>query len=107
MDQHGTEPKPAGPVVSGVETVMPANAQNSIAAAPMPQSVDAVASTLDPTSVPSNADDADLIEKPWVAAVKRIIHTNQHDPYSQSNAMTLLRKDYMKKRYGEVIKNEK
>ena len=65
-------------------------------------------SHLIPASViPSNAEDADLIEKPWVLAVKRIINLNRNDPYSQSKAMTLLRKDYMKKRYGETIKNAK
>ena len=53
---------------------------------------------------PSIASDSDLIEKEWVDAAKAIIEDNRDDPYSQSRAMMLLRADYMKKRYGKVIK---
>lgn len=74
---------------------------------PQPAQSDDISHMLPPSAIPSNAEDADLIEKPWVLAVKRVIGLNRNDPYSQSKAMTLLRKDYMKKRYGETIKNAK
>lgn len=53
---------------------------------------------------PQLAGDADLIEDEWVEAAKRIMLENRHDPFSQNHAMNLLRKDYMKKRYGENIR---
>jgi hypothetical protein len=56
------------------------------------------------STIPQVASDADLIEDEWVAAVKKVIEEYQGDPYSQSKAMTLLRADYMKKRYNKDIK---
>jgi hypothetical protein len=54
--------------------------------------------------IPNVASDSDLIEKEWVAIMKRIILENKDDPYRLSRAITLLRADYMKKRYGKDIK---
>lgn len=55
-------------------------------------------------AVPMTAGDNDLIEKDWVEAAKRIIEENKQDPYTQSRALTALREDYMRKRYGRDIK---
>lgn len=55
-------------------------------------------------AVPITAGDGDLIEKEWVEAAKRIIEDNKQDPYMQSRALTALREDYMRKRYGKEIK---
>ncbi len=55
--------------------------------------------------VPAGAEDADLIEPTWVNAVKHTIEQYKHDPYSQSKAMTLLREEYLRKRYGKDIKD--
>lgn len=52
---------------------------------------------------PGVAADNDLIENEWVDIAKRIITENKDDPYNLSNAITLLRADYMKKRYGKDI----
>ena len=57
-----------------------------------------------PAAAPTMAGDSDLIEKEWVEAAKRIIEQNKQDPYSQSRALTALREDYMRKRYGKDIK---
>jgi hypothetical protein len=56
------------------------------------------------SATPLVADDADLIENEWVEAAKRIIESSKGDPYSQTKEMTMLRADYMKKRYNKDIK---
>ena len=53
---------------------------------------------------PQVADDGDLIEKEWVEAVRRVMAGNKSDPYAQSKAMTVLRQDYLRKRYNKSIK---
>jgi hypothetical protein len=53
---------------------------------------------------PIIANDNDLIEEEWVAIAKRIIIENKNDPYNLNKAITLLRADYMKKRYNKDIK---
>lgn len=52
------------------------------------------------------AQDADAIEAEWVHIVKRVMTQHRNDPYNQSRAMTLLREDYLKKRYGRIIEDE-
>jgi hypothetical protein len=53
---------------------------------------------------PVMADDSELIEDEWVAIIKRILIENRDDPYLLSRAMTILRADYLKKRYQKDIK---
>ena len=62
------------------------------------------ASSLTPSTVaPIAADDADIIEADWVAAVKHTLEQYRHDPYLLSQAMTALRQDYLQKRYGKIV----
>jgi hypothetical protein len=51
--------------------------------------------------------DDDLIEKEWVDKAKAIVERTRDDPYKQSEEMTLMKADYMKKRYNKTIKVEK
>lgn len=82
---------------------------NQLPPAPVPPAAQqaapfaAAAHPLQPPT-PGLADDADLIENEWVAAVKRVLHENHADPYMASRAMTALRADYLKKRYNKDIK---
>lgn len=55
-------------------------------------------------SAPLQADDGDLIEREWIEAVKKAINENREDPYEQCKALTMLKLQYIKKRYGEDIK---
>ena len=57
-----------------------------------------------PYSVPAQANDSDLVEKEWVDAAKRIMETYRTDPYNKNRTLTLLRADYLKKRYNKDIK---
>jgi hypothetical protein len=53
------------------------------------------------------ADDTDLIEKEWVDKAKQIVERNREDPYRQSEELTVVKADYMQKRYGKTIKASK
>ncbi len=54
--------------------------------------------------MPSMADDADLIEKEWVAKAKQIINQTKEDPYTQSKELGKVRVEYIKKRYNKDMK---
>jgi hypothetical protein len=90
--QGGAAPPPAVPVATpGVPGPQPAAAQpandNSQAQAALPA-----------------AQDGDLIEKEWVTKAKAIVDQTKEDPYKQSEALTMFKADYMKKRYNRTIK---
>lgn len=55
-------------------------------------------------SAPPMADDVDLIEKEWVNKVKEIVEKTKNDPYEQSRQLTMLKADYLQKRYNKTIK---
>lgn len=52
----------------------------------------------------TTADDGDLIEKEWVHKAKQIVERTRDDPYKQTEELTLVKVDYMKKRYGKTLK---
>ncbi len=52
---------------------------------------------------PIVARDDDLIEKEWVDKAKKIISDTKDDPYRREEAVSLLQKDYLKKRYGREL----
>jgi hypothetical protein len=57
--------------------------------------------------VPSATDDQDLIEKEWVNKAKAIVERNRDDPYKQTEELTLVKAEYLKKRYDKIIKVSK
>jgi hypothetical protein len=56
------------------------------------------------TSAGSMIKDKDLIEKEWVNKAKAIVERTQEDPYKQSEDLTVLKADYMKKQFNKTIK---
>jgi hypothetical protein len=80
-----------------------ANAQPALSSS-TPSDADTAVHLRTQATLPQAAADADLIEDEWVAAVKKVIEQYRGDPYNQSQAMTLLRADYLKKRYNKDIK---
>lgn len=52
----------------------------------------------------SVADDKDVIEPEWVHKAKAIVTTTSDDPYKQSEDLTVLKADYMQKRYNKIVK---
>lgn len=60
-----------------------------------------------PTASLQASDDSDLIEKEWVNKAKQIVERTRDDPHKQTEELTLVKVDYMKKRYNKTIKLNK
>lgn len=65
------------------------------------------ASTAAGAGLPVGAEDNEIIEQEWVAAVERTLEQYKNDPYLLSRAMTALRQDYLQKRYGRTVEAAK
>lgn len=52
---------------------------------------------------PEEAADSDLIEKEWVLKAKQIVEHTSEDPYAQTEELSRMKADYMKKRYNKDI----
>lgn len=78
------------------QTAPQIQAQTQVQAQPAP----GVATTAALTA----SNDKDLIEKEWVNRAKAIVARTHSDPYKQSEELTLIKADYLKKRYNKVIK---
>jgi len=50
------------------------------------------------------AEDVDIIEKPWVKKAKEIIEKDKGNPYFEEKDHEDLQIDYLKKRFGKEIK---
>lgn len=70
-----------------------------------PAPVQPVAAPLQPqrTAVPLVAADEDLIEKEWVDKAKEIIEQTPDDPYTRTERVGELQRNYLQKRYGKVV----
>jgi hypothetical protein len=53
------------------------------------------------------ADDTDLIEKEWVNKAKAIVERTRDDPHKQSEELTVVKADYLQKRYNKTLKLNK
>lgn len=53
------------------------------------------------------AQDKDLIEKEWINKAKAIVEKTRDDPYKQTEDLTLLKADYMKKQFNKTVKLNK
>jgi hypothetical protein len=60
--------------------------------------------TTSSTVVSDVTDDQDLIEKEWVNKAKAIVERNRDNPYKQSEELTVVKAEYLKKRYDKTIK---
>ena len=54
-------------------------------------------------SVPTTADDGDVIEKEWVLKARQIVERTKQDPHMQTKEMHKFKAEYMKKRYNKII----
>jgi len=72
--------------------------------APIPQVQSTQSDDASSSIGPTNADDADVIEKEWVQKAKEIVAKTREDPHQQSVELTGFKREYMKKRYGKDIK---
>jgi hypothetical protein len=69
---------------------------------PNPSPINTVAPMLNSNITMKN--DSDLIPKEWVIKAKTIIERTREDPYSQNQALTKMKADYIKERYNMSIK---
>ncbi len=83
-------------------------AQSGGAAQPDDLPNDQIVNQSDPSmteiSLPTEAEDLDLIEKEWVDRAKQIVAHTHDNPYEQQRALSEMKADYLKKRYGKDIK---
>lgn len=47
-------------------------------------------------------EESSVIEKEWVTKAQTIVEKTQKDPFSKSQQISLLKTDYLKKRYGKM-----
>jgi hypothetical protein len=102
---------PAG-VEQATGNVAPAQPIPSLSLPPMPATPSPLALQSDvPSTTPTGnlqaSDDSDLIEKEWVNKAKEIVEKTRDDPYKQSEELTVVKADYIKKRYNKTIKLNK
>jgi len=71
---------------------------------PLPASQQSSAGINQPAGGFTIADDKDVIEPEWVHKAKAIVTTTSDDPYKQSEDLTVLKADYMQKRYNKIVK---
>lgn len=48
-------------------------------------------------------EESNVIEKEWVEKVQTIVEKTQKNPYLKSQQISLLKVDYLKKRYGKTL----
>lgn len=113
--ENNVEKTPAAPEKAGNNQTPAVISTDQQQAAADTASAEAVSKNDSATAVPSTTnnvvqnvqDDGDLIEKEWVDKAKQIVEKTRNDPYKQSEELTVMKADYMKKRYGKDIKVDK
>ncbi len=106
--------RPAGPETASTPAPS-SNTSTSIAlptmpampAAPVQAALPQQSQKPHPTASLKASDDNDLIEKEWVNKAKQIVERTRDDPHKQTEELTLVKVDYMKKRYNKTIKLNK
>ncbi len=111
------EGAPAAPEVEKPAGESANQNQGMVLPTPLPQPVDPAPAQQDDASAqdddddrlaalesPDLANDVDVIEKEWVDKAKQIVKDSVDDPYRQNHNVSVLKADYMKKRYGKDIK---
>jgi len=69
----------------------------------MPVNLNSQAGLISPSST-NIAEDKDIIEPEWVKKAKTIVNGSSDDPFKQSEELTVLKADYMQKRYNKIVK---
>ena len=103
-------PAPAAPEVERAGNEGANQNQGMVIQTPLPQPAAVPATPVDdddqPVQIdsPALASDVDVIEKEWVDKAKEIVNESRDDPHRQNHNVSILKADYMKKRYGKDIK---
>ncbi|MEK7594085.1 MAG: hypothetical protein AAB436_00385 [Patescibacteria group bacterium] len=107
--ESATQPAEMAPAASERSPSVQAASSGAASAIPLPAppilpAAVPQATTPATAGLPQVDDDGDLIEKEWVNKAKHIVETTRDDPHKQSEELTVVKADYMKKRYGKTIK---
>jgi hypothetical protein len=107
--EQQTQPSEKAPKATAPSTGMPPSILNLPHAQPATDSATNDSSTTpsSSSSSPQFAQDKDLIDKEWVNKAKSIVERNKDDPFKQSEELTLLKADYMQKRFNKTLKLNK
>ena len=102
--ENGVQSMEASPAAQ--QPAVPAMTMSPLPVAPpMPQpaaqSDDFSTTNSDATA---SIDDNDLIEKEWVNKAKAIVERTRDDPHKQSEELSGVKAEYMKKRYDKNVK---
>ena len=105
MQEQATSSAENAPKVSQVPAMtLPPIQMPGMAITPTTTQSQTDVSTTTPSITAGIIEDSDLIEKEWVHKAKSIVEANREDPYKQSEELTGVKADYMKKRYNKNIK---
>lgn len=105
---HSPENQPMTPEIGinqpsqapAAQPLNPPQMPAQLSSVPVPQ----VSQSTIPTDDQMIADDTDLIEKEWVSKAKAIVAQTKHDPHLQTNEMSKVKANYVKKRYNKDLK---
>jgi hypothetical protein len=106
LDTQATANPGSPPITPGQvpASQMPQLAPMTTIPLPVPATKSQPATTVNQTSGFQVADDKDVIEPEWVHKAKAIVGSTSDDPYKQSEELTILKADYMQKRYNKIVK---
>jgi hypothetical protein len=100
-------PLPELPVMSPAQPTIPLP---QIALPVVPPSAGVPQNDVSATTTSASATtvtDSDLIEKEWVTRAKAIVERTKEDPHAQSEELTVVKAEYLKKRYNKTLKTNK
>jgi hypothetical protein len=104
LPESGTNSAPA--VIGQVPTATQGPQVIPMATIPLPLQTTAPSASPQTTATTGFqvADDKDVIEPEWVHKARAIVNHTTDDPYKQSEDLTVLKADYMQKRYNKIVK---
>ncbi|PIZ00405.1 hypothetical protein COY62_02705 [bacterium (Candidatus Howlettbacteria) CG_4_10_14_0_8_um_filter_40_9] len=82
------------------------NIQQPVQAPVVPIQNDPLSQTAAPVDDGLDAEEGNIIEKPWVKKAEDIIDKNKDNPYEEEEKQEDLQIEYLKKRFGKEIKKE-
>ncbi len=83
---------------TGFSTMQP------IGTAPTAQDITSTSSGMPQPQTANAGDQADDLDKEWIAKAKMIVDQTKNDPYTQSKEIAKVKADYLRIRYNKHIK---
>ena len=71
---------------------------------PIAQDISSTSSGMAPSQTANAGDQADDLDKEWIAKAKMIVEQTKNDPYTQSKEIAKVKADYLRIRYNKHVK---